>query len=136
MHSTSTLREWSKIGVISGVEKSNSKDLYPDIVVIEILIAVRLKEKYTLDEIAKARSYFNFENKSPYNIKKKSLLKFINFKSLFNDCNFVTKHTSKNSNSATKVKRLKNNFNESRLYLKLLDDYMDEFMRAKADLYE
>jgi hypothetical protein len=53
---------------------------------------------------------------------------------LFKDCDFVTKHTSENTNSVKKVKKLKNNLKKSRLYLKLLDDYMEEFVKAKKEL--
>jgi DNA-binding transcriptional MerR regulator len=72
MHSTSTLKEWSEKGVISRPEEKNNRNLYPDIVTIEILAAIRLMNKYSLEEIAKARSYFNFENKTPYHIEKKT----------------------------------------------------------------
>lgn len=111
-----------------------NKALYPDILPIEILTATRLKKKYTIEEIAKARSYFNFEKKSPYEITKNSLLTFINSKKLFKDHQFVTRITAKKVESTSTIKKMVNELENKKRELKLLEDYISEFIKAKKDL--
>jgi len=62
-----TLRGWANKGVISGVIEGNTqKAKYPDIIVLEILAAIELKNEYTLKKIAEARSEINFTKKDYY----------------------------------------------------------------------
>lgn len=52
-----TLQDWIRKGVISRIKVDSGIALYPDIVSAEILTAIILREKYSLEEIASAHSH-------------------------------------------------------------------------------
>lgn len=132
-----TLSDWAKKGIISNMKVNNGNYLYPDIVAIEILTAINLKEKYNLSKIAKARSCLELEGDeySEFNkITEAKLMKFINCKKLVNDKKLVTELAISQIEFRDKIKELRDDMHKEKEYLEVVEDYLKEFLQAEKEI--
>ena len=134
IYTTLTLRDWSRKGVISRLKVKNGSALYPDIVTPEILTAFRLKEKYSLSEIAEARKCLELEGGQLNKITEEELIRFINCSKLFNDKKLVTKLAINRIESLDKIKELIDDLYNEKKHLEVVGDYLREFLEANNDL--
>ena len=134
VYTTLTLREWSNKNVISRLKVENGEVNYPNIVIAEILTAVRLKKKYKLEEIADARSYLNLKCSLNDNISSSDLIRFINLKKTFTDKKNVTKKAINVINSTKKIRKLADKLYYENKKLQIISDYLDEFLQAKKEV--
>lgn len=130
----STLRLWSKKGVISRIKVKDGKAVYPDITIIEALTAIKLKNNYKLEEIIQARNYLELKSNIDDNVSTQSIIRFLNIQKVFIDKKIITKQAIEISNEIKKIQ----NFNEQ-LHLEnkkkeIISDYFDEFLRAKREV--
>ena len=129
-----TLRKWSNKKVISRIEVEDGKAAYPDIVIAEILTAIRLKKSYKLDEIAEARNCLDLDCGLHEDISKKDLIRFINLKRTFSDKRMTAKSTMKQIDSTEKIRELSDELAYEDKKLKIISDYLDEFLKAKKEV--
>jgi hypothetical protein len=134
VYTTLTLRDWSNKNVISRLKVENGKANYPDIVVAEILTAIRLKKKYTLEEIAEARSYLNLKCSLNDNLSSSDLVRFVNLQKTFSDKKNVTKKAINEITSTKKIRELADKLYYENKKLKIISDYLDEFLKAKREV--
>jgi len=134
VYTTMTLRNWSNKKVISRIKVKNGKAAYPDIVIAEILTAIRLKKSYKLDEIAEARNYLDLDCGLYDNVSTKDLIRFINLKRTFSDKRMTAKSTMKQINSTEKIRQLSDELAYEDKKLKIISDYLDEFLKAKREV--
>ncbi len=134
VYTTLTLRDWSNKNVISRLKVENGRANYPDIVVAEILTAVRLKKKYKLEEIAKARSYLNLKCSLNDNLSNSDLVRFVNLQKTFNDKKNVTKKAINEITSTKKIRELADKLYYEDKKLQIISDYLDEFLKAKREV--
>ena len=131
-----TLRDWSRKGVISRMRIKNGEALYPEIVTTEILTALKLKEKFSLSEIAEARKCLELESGQPNLITEEELVRFINCSKLFNDKKLVTKLTINKIESLDKIKELIDDLVQEKKHLEVVGNYLKEFLKAEKELKE
>ena len=129
-----TLHEWSRKGVISHLKAKNGKTFYPDIVTNEILTALKLKNKYSLSEIADARRCLELEGNHPNQITEEELVRFINCSKLFNDKKLVMKLTIKKLDSLDKIKELIDDLFAEKRHLEVIEAYLKEFYKTEKEL--
>lgn len=134
VYTTLTLRDWSNKNVISRLKVENGKANYPDIVVAEILTAVRLKKKYKLEEIAKARSYLNLKCSLDDKLSNSDLVRFVNLQKTFSDKKNVTKKAINEITSTKKIRELADKLYYEDKKLQIISDYLDEFLKAKREI--
>ena len=129
-----TLRDWAREGVISHMKVENGTALYPDIVTIEILTAINLKEEYSLSKIAEARKCLELEGGELNQITEAELMRFINCSKLFNDKKLVTKLTLNHIESLAKIKELIDDLVREKEHLEVVGDYLSEFLQAEKEI--
>lgn len=129
-----TLRDWARMGVISRIKVKNGSALYLDIVTTEILTALKLKDKYSLEEIAEARRCLELEGGYPNQITEEELIRFINCSKLFNDKKLVTKLSIKQIESLDKIKELIDELVREKNHLEVVGDYLREFIHSENEL--
>ncbi len=129
-----TLHDWIRAGVISRMQVDNGKALYPDIITTEILTALRLKEKYSLSEIAEARECLELDGGLPNQITQEDLTRFINCSKIFNDKKLATKLSLKNIESLDTIKRLIDDLLKEKNHLEVVEDYLSEFLKAEKEI--
>ena len=129
-----TLRDWAREGIISHMKVNDQDALYPDIVAVEILTAINLKEKYSLSKIAEARRSLELEGGELNQITEAELMRFINCRKLFNDKKLVTKMTINHINSLDKIKELIDNLHREKEHLEVVEDYLREFLQAEKEI--
>lgn len=129
-----TLHDWVREGVISHMEVKDGNALYPDIVAAEILTALRLKENYSLAEIAEARKCLELEGGKINQITEEEIVRFINCRKLFNDKELVTKLTINHIDSLDTIKELVDDLLKEKNHLEVVEDYLKEFMRSEKEL--
>lgn len=131
-----TLHDWIQEGVISHMKVENGNALYPDIITAEILTALRLKEDYSLAEIAEARKCLELEGGQFKQITEEEIVRFINCSKLFSDKKLVTKLSINRIESLTKIKELVDDLLAEKNHLEVVGDYLKEFLKAEKDLRE
>jgi hypothetical protein len=131
-----TLHDWIRKGVISHMKVENGSAFYPDIVAAEILTALRLKEDYSLAEIAEARKCLELEGGQFNQITEEEIVRFINCSKLFSDKKLVTKLSINRIDSLTKIKELVDDLIAEKNHLEVVGDYLKEFLKAEKDLKE
>lgn len=129
-----TLHDWVREGVISHMEINDGKALYPDIVTSEILTALKLKEKYSLSEIAEARECLELDGGNPGQISKDELIRFVNCSKLFNDKKLATKLSLKHIDSLETIQKLIDDLLKEKNHLEVVEDYLKEFLKAEKEL--
>lgn len=129
-----TLQEWTRKGVISRIKVESGAALYPDIVAAEIITALSLRGKYSLEEIAAARRCLELEGSQPYQINEEEIIRFINCSKLLVDKKLVTKLSLKNIESLEKIKELIDDLVKEKQHLEVVGDYLSEFLRADREL--
>ena len=129
-----TIHDWVREGVISHMEINDGKALYPDIITTEILTALRLKEKYSLSEIAEARECLELDGGLPNQIDKEDLIRFINCSKLFNDKKLATKLSLKHIESLETIKGLIDDLLKEKNHLEVVEDYLNEFLKAEKEI--
>ncbi len=130
----STLRLWSKKGVISRIKVKNGKAVYPDITIIEALTAIRLKNYYTLEEIKQARSYLEFKYNIYDKVTTQSLVRFLNLQKIFIDKKVLTKQVIENINDIKKIQNLTEQLYLENKNKEIINYYFAEFSRAKKEV--
>lgn len=128
------LRDWAREGVISHIQIKDGRALYPDIITAEILTAIRLKDDYSLAEIAEARRCLELEGGNPNQITEAELIRFINCQKLLNDKKLVTKLSLKNIESLDKIRELVDDLLKESKHLEIVGDYLKEFLKAEKKL--
>lgn len=136
VYSDFTLHEWSRRGVISHLEVKDGKTFYPDIVTEEIIIALRLKNKYSLSEIADARRCLELEGNHSKQITEEELVRFVNCSKLFNDRKLFLKFKIKQLDSLTEIKELIDGLLEEKRHLEVTEAYLREYFQVKKELKE
>lgn len=129
-----TLRDWSYKGVISHMKAENGNALYPDILTTEILTALRLKEKYSLDQIAEARQCLELEGGHLNQITEEEIIRFMNCSKLFNDKKIVAKLSLDHIDSLSQIKELIDDLVKEKDHLEVVEDYLLEFLEAEKEL--
>ena len=129
-----TLHDWVREGVISHMKVENGNALYPDIVATEILTALRLKENYSLAEIAEARKCLEFEGGHLNQITEEEIIRYVNCSKLFSDKKLVTKLTINRIDSLDIIKGLVDDLLQEKKHLEVVGDYLREFLKAERDL--
>ncbi|MFW5988322.1 MAG: hypothetical protein ACOCQA_02660 [bacterium] len=129
-----TLCEWVREGVISRMKVDNGNTLFPDIVTTEILTALKLKENYNLKEIAEARKCLEFESGNPNQITEAEIIRFINCSKLFTDKKLTTKLSLKKIESLDKIKELIDDLFREQKHLRVVEDYLKEFLKSEKKL--
>jgi hypothetical protein len=130
------LRDWSRKGVISRVKIKNGSALYPEIVIAEILTALKLKDKYKIPEIAEARKCLELEGSHPHQITEEELIRFVNCSKLFNDKKLVTKLSLSRIESLAKIKELIDDLLQEKKHLEVVGDYLKVFLESEKELKE
>jgi len=131
-----TLHDWIRKGVISHMKVENGNAFYPDIVAAEILTALRLKEDYSLEQIAEARKCLELEGGKLNQITEDEIVRYINCSKLFNDKKLVTKLTINRIESIDKIKELVDDLLKEKNHLEVVGDYLKEFLKADRELKE
>ncbi len=134
VNTKSTLRLWSNKGVISRIKAKNGKDIYPDITLIEALTAIKLKKDYKLEEIIQTRNYLELKYNAHDKISTQSLVRFLNFQKIFIDKKAVTKSVIENINDIKKIRNLTEQLYLENKNKEIINDYFDEFSRAKKEV--
>lgn len=129
-----TLREWSNKNVISPMEVKDGRAHCPDIVVVEILTAVRLKQKYNLEEIAEARKHLNLKCRLNENLSSSDLAALMNYKKNFIEKRNVIKNTINKISSIRELCKLADELNHENQILQMISDYLDEFLKTKREV--
>ena len=129
-----TLRDWAREGIISRIKIEKGNALYPDIITTEILTALKLKEDYSLEEIAEARKCLELEGGHTNQITEEELIRFINCSKLFVDKKLATKLTLDHIQSLDKIKELIDDLVKERKHLEVVEDYLKEFLRAEKKI--
>ncbi len=129
-----TLHDWIRKGVISHMKVENGSAFYPDIIAAEILTALRLKEKYSLEQIAEARKCLELEGGKLNQITEDEIVRFINCSKLFSDKKLVTKLTINRIDSLDTIKELVDDLLQEKNHLEVVGDYLREFMKAEKEL--
>jgi len=129
-----TLHDWVREGVISHMEINDGKALYPDIVTTEILTALKLKEKYSLSEIAEARECLELDSGNPGQISEDELIRLVNCSKLFNDKKLTTKLSLKHIEKLETIKELIDDLLKEKNHLEVVEDYLKEFLKAEKEL--
>ena len=125
-----TLQDWIRKGVISRIKVDSGTALYPDIVSAEILTAIILREKYSLEEIASARRCLELEGSHPNQITEEDIIRFINCSKLLVDKKLVAKLSLNNIDSLEKIKELIDDLVKEKQHLEVVGDYLSEFLKA------
>lgn len=134
VYSELTLRDWARKGVISHLKVEDGKALYPDIITSEILTVLKLKRKYKISEIAKARKCLEFDGGDINQITEKDIMRFINTSKLFLDKKLVTKLSINQIESLDKIKKLIDDLVREKDHLEVLEDYLKEFIKADKEI--
>lgn len=129
-----TLHDWVREGVISHMKVDDGNALYPDIITTEILTAIRLKEKYSISEIAKARKCLELDGGHPDQISQEELIRFVNCSKIFNDKKLATKLSLKHIESLDTIKKLIDDLLKEKNHLEVVEDYLKEFLKAEKEI--
>lgn len=130
------LTEWANKGVISGIELRDGIALYPKIIVIEILTAVKLKKtyNYSLKEIAESRKYLNLNNKNLFETEENNFVNLINLKKIYNDKKVVLKNALGKIDSIIKMKNIIDELYQENKKLEIMTNYCLECSKAKKEV--
>ncbi|MGM0549383.1 MAG: hypothetical protein ACQER0_08985 [Bacillota bacterium] len=134
MYTNLTLHDWIREGVISRVQVENGNALYPDIIITEILTALKLKDKYSLSEIAQARRCLELEGGNFNEITKDELMRFVNCSKVFNDKKLATKLSLKHIESLDAIKELIDDLVKEKNHLEVVEAYLKEFLKAEKEI--
>jgi len=129
-----TLHDWVREGVISHMKVENGNAFYPDIVVTEILTALRLKGNHSLAEIAEARKCLELEGGHLNQITEEEIIRYVNCSKLFNDKKLVTKLSINRIESLEKIKELVDDLFQEKKHLELVEAYLREFLKSEKEL--
>lgn len=129
-----TLHDWIREGVISRMKVDDGNALYPDIITTEILTALKLKEKYSLAEIAEARECLELDGGLSNQISQEELIRFVNCSKIFNDKKLATKLSLEHIESLDTIKELIDDLLKEKNHLEVVEDYLKEFLKAEKEL--
>ena len=129
-----TLRGWANKGIISGVVSGNTANaLYRDIVVLEIIVIIDLKEKYKLKELKEFRNQIDInsgEGISP----AQYLERLSNYADQLGEARKNIKEKLQGNTSAEKIEEIEGKLNKIRKIgknIQILKDYLDSFDKAR-----
>ena len=129
-----SLQIWSDKGIISREIVENDKAGYPDIILAEIITAIRLiRKNYQLNEIAQARCFLDLKDNINHRISNQFIVKIMNQKKIFIDEKFVAKHIIEKTTDCVKMlKLIKQQYSEYKIF-KIRSDYLEEFLKAMRE---
>lgn len=134
VYTTLILREWSNKNIISRLELKDGEANYPDIVIVEILTAIRLKKKYKLEEIAEARKNLNLKCGLNDNLSKNDLADLMKFKKNFIERRNEIEKKINNISSIKELRELAEDLNYENKILQIISDYLDKFLKTKKEV--
>ena len=128
------LRLWENKGIISpSIKIKDGKIFYPDIILAEILTAIRLRKVYQLEEIVQARNFLEFNCSIDDKVSTQSLVKFMSFQKRSIEKKSVIKNVRGDINDIKKTRNLTEQLHLENRNKEVINDYFNEFLKAKKE---